>query len=296
MPRHPKHDYRSPCIYHITLKKLISVPDFSVIAGTPDSCYPGLYPVGQAVESCICTISDLNPYLKMLQYIVMPDHVHMLIHVLEYLDRPLGVYIGKFKVECMKRATFRGVFDGPVFERDFHDRFLRRYHSLDVIFSYIRENPRRLLVRRLYPYYFRRCENLFEYKGIRWQCYGNMQLLDNPFKDAVICHRKDAMTPGLEESKRDNWLHTASNGGVLVSAFISGKEKEIRKMAEEAEGKIILLVNEPFGERYKPGGHNFELCEQGRLLILAPDIVIPDSRQGFLFLNELALQICSPRG
>lgn len=87
-------------------------------------------------------------------------------------------------------------------------------------------------------------------------------------KEQVMIHRADT----AEEKSRqcDRWLHIAANGGVLVSPFISREEKEILKRAEEAGGKIIIISNRYMGERFKPSGHEFELCEQGRLLILAP--------------------------
>lgn len=65
-------------------------------------------------------------------------------------------------------------------------------------------------------------------------------------------------------------------------------EKEIRAEAEERDAKIILITNEPFGERYKPAAHDFHQCESGRLLIIAPDKLLPECRSTFLFLNKLS--------
>lgn len=295
MPRHPKHDYKSPCIYHITIRKISSVPDFSKVAGTIDSWSLSPSPLGECILTSISTISDFNASLRMLQYVIMPDHVHMLIRVLEYLDRPIGVYIGKLKVRALQTARFRNVYDTSLFEADFHDRFLRPFHSLDIIYQYIRQNPYRLLVRKCFPHYFRMVSRLFSYRGIQWHAYGNLQLYYNPFKDAVVCHRRDAGFKSVEKAHHDSWMHTASNGGVLISAFISPKEKDIRREAEEIGGKIILISNEAFHERYKPSGKNFDLCEQGRLMILAPDRDLPDCRQTFLLLNEVAESIASGR-
>ena len=142
---------------------------------------------------------------------------------------------------------------------------------------------------------FQRVSRLFLYKGIQWDAYGNIQLFHNPFKDAVVCHRRDAGFKSVEKAHHDSWMHTASNGGVLISAFISPKEKDIRREVEEIGGKIILVSNEAFHERYKPSGKNFNLCEQGRLLILAPNYNLPPDRQTFLLLNEIAEAIAYGR-
>ena len=70
--------------------------------------------------------------------------------------------------------------------------------------------------------------------GNKSQIYGNPLLLENPFKESVIIHRAD--TEDVIESKFENWMHLATNGGVLVGAFVSKKEKEILK-------SIMIILN-----------------------------------------------------
>ena len=84
------------------------------------------------------------------------------------------------------------------------------------------------------------------------------------------------------------WLYTAANGGILVSPFISQTEKAIRAEAEEAGGRFILVTNEPMGERYKPTGREFSLCEAGRLLIVSANLPGVLSRNNCLAMNALA--------
>ena len=287
MPRHPKHDYRRPCTYHITLKKDPIVPDFSVITGSPEFWYVYHPPIGKAIQKSIVAIEKENPKLKVYRYAIMPDHVHILLRVLEYLERPLGIYISKIKIKALQNARCYGLSFDSLFEKDFYDRILRLDQSLDTVINYVYQNPYRLLIRRFYPDYFRRVNCIFFYKGMQWQAYGNLQLLWNPFKDAVVCHRSDAGTK-KEEQLIKNWMHLASNGGVLISPFIAQKEKEIKEKAEAKNAKIILICNKAFGERYKPAAHDFQQCESGNLLIIAPAIGMPDCRKTFLSLNKLA--------
>ena len=94
------------------------------------------------------------------------------------------------------------------------------------MYDYIRLNPYRLAVRRAYPEYFSRVNSLVV-GGRELQAYGNMLLLDNPFKEQVVVHRADS--PEVRESNRRRWLYTAANGGVLVSPFISPDERGIRE-------------------------------------------------------------------
>lgn len=75
--------------------------------------------------------------------------------------------------------------------------------------------------------------------GNTYRVYGNIQLLEHPFKEQVVVHRADS--PEVRKQNRDLWLYTAANGGVLVSPFISPAEKGIRAAAEAAGGRIILI-------------------------------------------------------
>lgn len=189
------------------------------------------------------------------------------------------------KVGIRQELRCRSIIDTPVFAEDFYDRILRPTHSLNVIYDYIRRNPYRLAVRMANRSFFQRRNNLV-IEGEQWQAYGNIQLIANPFKEQVVIHRADS--PDTRVRNRGRWIHTASNGGVLVSPFISKDEKAIRQEAEASKSKIILISNRPLAEREKPTGHDFEQCCEGRLLILAPQKELPSSRTTFLHLNHIA--------
>lgn len=291
MPRDINHDYRSRCIYHITMTKAAGIPAFSRIAGAAERPVVERSQLGMIVEQQIHSLTNLCPALRILQYVVMPDHIHMAIFAEAELPRPLGSYIGMMKVRCGQTALEHLSIQPPVFEKDFYDRILRRNHKLDTICNYIRQNPYRLLVRNLNPEFFRRVNNI-RIAGADWQAYGNLQLLENPFKAPVVIHRSDPES--MIAAKRRRWKHLAENGGVLVSPFISAAEKEVRRQCEDADGKIILLSNKPLGEREKPSEHNFGLCAKGRMLILAPATALPPGRETFLHLNSAAESIALP--
>lgn len=292
MGRDPKHDYKSRCIYHITIAKAPGCPAFSRVTGTPEHPLVERSVIGEIIESQIVNFPNLCSSLQVLQYVIMPDHLHIALFVRDYLPRAVGCYIGMMKVKCGQiiRGAFSEISD--VFMPDFHDRYLRPIHRLESIFEYIRQNPYRLLVRRFNPDYFRKINNI-TINGTLWQAYGNVQLLDNPFKAPVVIHRADSES--LRENKLRRWRHLAENGGVLVSPFISRDEKVVRQQCEEAGGKIILLSNKPFGEREKPSARDFDLCTRGRLLILSPMATLEAGREAFLYLNSVAESIAGLR-
>lgn len=285
MPRCYGHDYHSKCIYHITLKKNRGVPALGHLCGSLPEVSIARSRLGSIIEKHIRLIPSFDPALKVLQYCIMPDHVHLLLFVMAPIKLHLGNYIGKLKVAVHQEYRKTTILENSIFEDDFYDCILYPTRSLDTIYSYIRDNPRRLAERRAHPDFFRRVKGL-RIGGRECQAYGNLQLLECPFKDQVVVHRADS--DGERERNRCRWLYTAANGGVLVSPFISPDEKVVREEAEALGGRFILLTHEPFGERYKPCARDFALCEAGRLLIISASLPGELSRQTCLTLNALA--------
>lgn len=293
--RAPWHDYTQRKIYHITLKKHPEAPVFGRIAGdwrlpkgTPGRSFLQASRIGKIIKDCLKDINKIHPALKIYQYALMPDHLHILLSVEAALDEILGRKLAAFKVMVNQRSGFP-----LVFEKGFNDRILSSDQKLDVIYDYLRENPFRLAVRFAKPDFFTSVSQI-EIAGHACSAYGNLHLLDNPFKQQVVVHRAD----DSEKRKRDHdtWLHTGANGGVLVSPFISPVEKALRAEAEELGAKIILVTHEAFPERFKPAARDFSLCSEGRLLIISlglpADTIL--SRSLCLQMNALAkIVVCT---
>lgn len=292
--RSRNHDYKSKSIYHITMVKATNVGyfgqlagDFHLPAGSQGSSYIKASPIGQAIKEALRLVPQIHPALKLYQYALMPDHLHLVISVEEPLDEELGRKLARFK---LKAAEFAAV--DRIFQPGFNDQILYKDRSLDAVFRYLRENPYRLAIRRAHPEYFNRKTSLTIGRH-SYHAYGNISLLSNPFKEQVVVHRQE--TEAEKASKIERWMHMVANGGVLVSPFISKAEKEIRAKAEEIDGKIILITHESFPELFKPAKHDFNLCCKGRLLIISLGKPTPAtlSRADCMAMNELATAIIS---
>lgn len=286
------HDYRSPGRYHITLSKAAGVPLFSSIegdwrlpVGAPGSSFTRWSPLGAIIASEIYHLSETFPAFRADQYIVMPDHVHILLWVKETLPEHLGYYIARFK----NLINFKSGIE-RVFAEGYNDRIITPQRDLNTIFHYLRSNPWRLGVRRANPDFFHRRSGVV-IGGMPCQLYGNHHLLDNPFKDQVIVHRADS--PETFARHKEEWLYAAANGGVLVSPFVSPREKEIRAEAQAAGARLILITHRPLDEREKPAAADFELCALGRMLILAPASPLDFSRATCQHMNALAAELCA---
>lgn len=264
------HDYRAPkWKYHITIAKAPECTDFGILVIrelNPDGVKVKYSELGNIIWREIRALQ--NCYLEVYRYAIMPDHIHLLIYVKVRMPMHLGKFIARFKAnianEWRRRQSNPKI---KVFEEGFYDRIVMKEHSLNDVYQYIRQNPYRLAIRRSYPNFFQKTRNIFIEKR-EIQGYGNLFHFRNPFKYALIIHRAD--NEEVYNQKLQECMYYALNGGIVVSAFISKREKEIRRMIEEAGGRIILVHNRPFEEKAKPAKHDFELCCEGRLLVVSP--------------------------
>ncbi len=275
----------------ITISKRPVCPAFGWLKfNNPGDAKVLLSDIGKIIGEQIEATPSFHPELKIPDYIIMPDHIHILIQAFRPLRKHLGAIIQALKSASTSRI--RRILTDPdlaIFEEGFHDRIILSRRQMEIVRNYLRENPRRLAVRKAHPEYFGRVNRL-RIDNAEYRAYGNFQLLGNPFKEQVAVHRADSEEKCARN--RDQWLYTAANGGVLVSPFISRAEKDIRREADENGGKFILVTNEPMEGRYKPSGRDFALCEAGRMLIVSLGKEGELSRQMCLEMNALAAAIC----
>ena len=179
-----------------------------------------------------------------------------------------------------------------LFEEGYNDKILMHEGQLDNWKHYLDDNPRRLMMKRRNPDLFTVLTDL-EVAGERCKVVGNRFLLNIPDKVAVIVHRR--YTDDEIGQLRGEWLECGERGGVLGSAAISPKEKDIMREAMSRGYNIILLRENGFPKLYKPSGEAFDACAKGLLLQISPwdfhyeKRVI--TRTQCLYLNSMAERI-----
>lgn len=227
--------------------------------------------VGKLVQKELLGIPNYYPQIKIGQYQIMPDHLHVLVHVVRDLppDVTLQRVIRGFKLGVNRvcaeagggervRVFAKGMYDSLVFDREHLEREA----------AYIRDNVRRYRLRQANPGLFKTAAVLMTLDdGTPLWGFGNRFLLEHPRRVGVQFSRRatEAEWPGIE-AQLDAYL---AQGYVCVSPFISPFEKRVLQVAVERGGRAIRLTHRFFGERYKPGGRLFDLCAAGRLLELS---------------------------
>lgn len=182
---------------------------------------------------------------------------------------------------------------GLLFERGYNDLIAKGYDMLPRMSAYVKDNPRRLAVKRAHPDYFRVRFGL-QVAGQQYAAIGNRFLLQHPEKVQVQLSR--SLTDEQIQSKKAEFLALARQGAVLVSPAISRGEQAVMRAALDEHLPLIFLTPWGFNEFSKPGHQYYEACADGRFLILAPwehqNERIPLTRTMCLTLNEMTKQIC----
>lgn len=154
-----------------------------------------------------------------------------------------------------------------LFAKGYNDLILRSYEELQNWEHYLRDNPRRLLLKRARPDWLRPFFNLkigaTTYSGI-----GNRNLLRSPRRLPVRVSRR--LTKEQIEAVTTQYMEAARHGAVLVSPAISPGEKQVMRTAFDAGFPTIVLMENGFTAMSKPKGEQFDACANGRLLMLSP--------------------------
>ena len=228
--------------------------------------------LGFIIADCLNNFSQIfGAPVEIYDKVIMPDHIHFILRVTSNLERHLSDYLYFFKNKVYDIAIERALIpngSNPIFEYGYNDQFLTHDRSLDVLKKYIRNNPYNLWVRSKNPLFFER--RVIEIKGEACQSYGNHTFLENPFIFPVIFHRKYKNEMKTWEKLKRNFDYVIDNGGVIASAFVNEREKEIFKAAIQRGGKIIYFSNNFLEDRAKPSGEIYELCKRGQMLRLSP--------------------------
>lgn len=301
-------DYRGRAIYHFTLPVEERYPLFGVLQGeSAETAFVKLNSFGQRVCQMLSGLAQFYKEkgyaLKVLAQMVMPDHVHLVIQVLEPLPQSIGAVVRGFKSGCTKaykerwfcsgenatevqgganeNATvhFARIFEGrgSIWEPNpayYHERILHTPGQLRRMIDYVKDNPRRLWLKRNNPDLFKLHRRTVT-AGMSFTSMGNHFLLNWPDGQTVEMSR--SATDKQIQERLCSAQAAAHNGVVTYTAAISTGEKIIARSLREQGYQLVILLNEGFPKEgspheryYKPGGIYFEACSKGLLLLLEP--------------------------
>lgn len=308
-------DYRGRAIYHFTLPVEGRYPLFGTLEGErAETAAVRLNAYGRRVCQMLSGLAQFYKgkgyALKVLAQMVMPDHVHLVIQVLEPLPQSIGAVVRGFKSACTKvyKEEFYGSGEnaaevhggdeseargdeggapvhfvrifadrGSVWQQDpayYHERILHAPGQLRRMIDYVKDNPRRLWLKTHNPDLFKLHRRTVA-AGLSFTSMGNHFLLNWPDGQTVEMSRS-ANSEQIQE-RLQTVLAAAHNGAITYTAAISKGEQLIARSLRQQGYPLVVLLNDGFPKEgspheryYKPGGVYFEACSKGLLLLLEP--------------------------
>ena len=150
------YDYSQPGSYFIT----ICTHDKSPLFGGITNGEMVLNDLGKMVEKCILDIPVHFPDVELDKWVIMPNHVHMIIVIYpNENDKPfihelplrdiksrrkmlLPKIIGRFKMNCSKQINILQNTPGQsIWQRSYYEHIIRNENELNKIRRYIINNP-----------------------------------------------------------------------------------------------------------------------------------------------------------
>ena len=154
-PRLKGYDYSKAGAYFLTICTQNRKNILSKIVGEGFPL-PQLSPYGEIVEKWIQKISEKYPEASVDSYVIMPNHIHILLSIVKDDGRgnpspTADTVIGWLKYQSTKEINqLRGSAGEKIFQRSFFDHIVRNRDDYYEIYKYIYENPLRWQYDKLY--------------------------------------------------------------------------------------------------------------------------------------------------
>ncbi len=294
-------------IYHVTLTVTSREPLLGRLVipdNDPKKAVVERTELGNAVVDCIWKVPKLHPEVRVISFDLMPDHIHTIWHVVRPMPVGIKTVVRGFWQGAKKCGRAYSMSISPSSIRDKKHRaedliehrtdysvftempFIRplsRKGQLNTMIRYTWLNPQRLATKRLMPEYFRVQEGI-EIAGRTYCGVGNAELLQKTRYMPVHVRNiwvEDAERHGDNKRLRDymnGCVIAARNGAVMVSPFISPKEKEVMEVLLKEGLPFIYIADNGFRDYYKPQDSLFDAVARKQVLILSPWDYDPDKR------------------
>lgn len=296
-------------IYHVT----IVVPSREPLLGTliapdndPQKAYVKHSEIGTRLIKMLLENQNYYPEVRVLQFCIMPDHLHAILHVMRPMDKTFNTVvrslwqgakkIGRASFSSISPESHSGIFTEHPFVRPMSCK-----GQLQSMIRYVQMNPQRLATKRLKPGYF--CvQNDVEINGRSYAAVGNIAILQaTHFAPVHVRHiMEEAARKGDNKALREyknGCIQAAREGTVLVSPFISEHERAVLEFLIQEKHPIIYIADNGFGKYYKPSASLFDAVANGRMLIISPWPYDPKkkgvTRAECIAMNNMAEEICA---
>lgn len=247
--------WRGVGIYHVTMVVPSRMPLFADLVipnDDPEQAYVARKDLGETILKLMFMIPDYHPEVEIVQFCLMPDHIHFILRVKRAMEKGIasvvrGFWQGAKKAgnlyassilpnnirpynasfvlpDGIRRHKASSVFPdnirsdeqewNPIFTEKPFIRPMSRKGQLQSMIRYVQMNPQRLATKRLKPGYFYVQENV-EIGGRVFSAVGNIQMLHAEKYSPV--HVRSMWVKDAEQNGNVQPLKDYKNGCVLAA-------------------------------------------------------------------------------
>ena len=155
-PRLSDYDYSTPGAYFITIctqdrmRILSKISVGTPVPGCPQEPGVELLPHGKVADKYIRHMHTFYEYMSVDQYVIMPDHIHLLVRISGHPGRgvptktsAVAQFVGTFKRYCNKE------YGKNIWQSRYYDHVIRNQQDYNEIAEYIANNPKKWAMDKL---------------------------------------------------------------------------------------------------------------------------------------------------
>ena len=143
------YDYSTNGAYFVTI---CTHDRQKVLSEIVEDGNPVLKYSGKIAKEYIMRISEKYPTVSVDKFVIMPDHIHMLLSIGQGTADPspsLGNIIGWYKYQVTKEINrIFGTEGRKLFQRSYYDHVIRNQADYNEAWEYIENNPRKWVIQK----------------------------------------------------------------------------------------------------------------------------------------------------
>lgn len=157
LPRLQDYDYATPGAYFITICTHNKQCIFGRIVSSRDGDVSLRYSqIGNIAKQELLNIESHYPNVKLDNWVIMPNHIHLLIRIKERINpfptkkSDIPNVVGKYKAAVTRAVGNAFMHSEKIWQSSFYDHIIRNEDDYLSIWQYISGNPSKWLDDRFY--------------------------------------------------------------------------------------------------------------------------------------------------
>ena len=127
------YDYSAPGFYFITICSC-NKENLFWASNHLINDQPIFTPAGEFTKQCIQAVSSSYPGIRVDQFNIMPNHIHLILEICQPNGVSLSIAIGQMKRRASRLSGF------PLWQKGFYDHIIRTESEYQMIWRYVANN------------------------------------------------------------------------------------------------------------------------------------------------------------